>query len=879
MAYEEYDYYNEPSTGSLKDSLYQILNGLRDPQKLRETSEGINRVRQALPGVTESVGRGAIAAVPGSIGDISEFARTYAPEVMEKKFGKERFFPTTREILDFVPRMTPTHEGATTLEDVGAVISPGVGGVVKDVALLTKNKPLGLSIMGPESKLWKPEMEFQARKMEAKGATPEEIKQATGMARGLDTQWRSELSDQFTTMKQKGDMFSEQYMAAKDIDPLSVRILKAEEAKYGRSPPKLHEMTDQELFDYTNFRQSLIKEHDQLSKAPVTVKDVFDAPELMEAYPFLGDVKVKVGSGHGGVKGSYNPKNNELTLAAHLSPTEARSVMLHELTHAIQTKEGMNIGGNPQEMAKWLKEESQARMALAQEKLNDIDVKIAERRAIGINDDDLLQQKFYATNDLNEAKKLVERDAYAEYKRLAGEAEARMVQARMDLSDAELRQNYPYAEGKYGLDMNPDLTLQAKYDPKIFNEPASAERPFAVSTRVPTAVKATEDALKESLLSNYKAFKSDPKAFEHNIDLIKQYPNLALKSKSTEVNAEKFVEHVKDNLLYLHDKVPADTRARSKLWYEGANKIANNMAKDYGISEPAASGILAVLSPQKDWFMNVSLGERVASTLAHKQAFKWDSAMSDMANEIYGKPQYKPLLDAIKGKRLEELKDPVEKAIWIRTYDQAHNPREHFVVTPEGDFSGLRTKASGEPAKTGWGSNNEIAKAVSIFDNPTRENISARLGGEHKVRNFYMNIYDPHSAAGHTTIDTHAVAAGLLRPLSGNTREVSHNFGSNFPGEVGPKNSAFTGKGGTYGLYHEGYQRAAKERGILPREMQSITWEAVRGLFPDTFKSAKNAQAIEDIWKKHKSGKISIDEAREQILEKAGGINEPEWKQ
>ena len=555
----EYDQFNEPATSdiSLKDALYNILNGFQDKEKLRETGEGLTRLRQSLPGVAESVGRGAIAAVPGSIGDVSEFARTYAPEVMEKKFGKERFFPTTREILDYVPRMTPTHEGATTLEDVGSAISPGIGGLTKDAILATKGLPVGLGI-----------------------------------------------------------------------------------------------------------------------------KDV-----------------------------------------------------------------------------------------------------------------------------------------------------------------------------------------------------SAAAKPFSVSTRVPTAVKATEDALKENLFSNYKAFRSDQNAFTHNVDLLKDYPNLALRSKNADINAEKFVEHVKDNLLYLHDKVPADTRTRSKLWYEGANKIANNMSKDYGISEPAASGILAVLSPQKDWFMNVSLGERVASTLAHKQGFKWDSAMSDVANEIYGKPQYKPILDAIKGKRLEELKDPLEKAMWIRTHDQAHNPREHFVVTPEGDFSGIRTKANGEPAKTGWGSNNEIAKAVSIFDNPTRENIHSRLGGEHKVRNFYMNIYDPHNPHGHTTIDTHAVAAGLLRPLSGNTREVSHNFGSNYPGEIGPKNSAFTGKGGTYGLYHEGYQRAAKERNLLPREMQSITWEAVRGLFPDTFKNAKNVGEIEDIWKKHKSGKIGIDETRKQILEKAGGINEPEWKQ
>ncbi len=148
MAYEEYDQFNEPATNdiSLKDALYNILNGFQSEKQWRETGEGINRVRQALPGVAESVGRGAIAAVPGVVGDLSEFGRTWAPEVMEKKFGKERFFPTTREILDYVPRMTPTHEGASTLEDVASLISPGIGGVTKDIAKLTKGVPIGLTI-------------------------------------------------------------------------------------------------------------------------------------------------------------------------------------------------------------------------------------------------------------------------------------------------------------------------------------------------------------------------------------------------------------------------------------------------------------------------------------------------------------------------------------------------------------------------------------------------------------------------------------------------------------------------------------------------------------------------------------------------------------
>ena len=65
----EYDQFNEPATSdiSLKDALYNILNGFQNKEKLRETGEGLTRLRQSLPGVTESVARGAIASVPGSI--------------------------------------------------------------------------------------------------------------------------------------------------------------------------------------------------------------------------------------------------------------------------------------------------------------------------------------------------------------------------------------------------------------------------------------------------------------------------------------------------------------------------------------------------------------------------------------------------------------------------------------------------------------------------------------------------------------------------------------------------------------------------------------------------------------------------------------------
>ena len=402
--------------------------------------------------------------------------------------------------------------------------------------------------------------------------------------------------------------------------------------------------------------------------------------------------------------------------------------------------------------------------------------------------------------------------------------------------------------------------------------------PNVVSTRLPTAVKATEDPMSGQLLSDLATMKTDPAAFENNVNLIREYPNFVSRARNTDKRAEDFIQHVKDNLLYLYDQVPEATRNRSRLWYEGARNIVDRWGNEYTQPDQAISGVLAVLSPQKDWFMNVSLGNRVLDIALNQRTTAWAPEMDAMAAQIWTKPQNAPLLAAIRGKSYEQLDGPLERAMWLRTYDQAFNPADHRIVTPEGEFADVRMTQSGNPYRVAWGSLNEISKAVSILENPSLENINVMLGDQHKVRNFYNNIYAPNDPRGHVTIDTHAVAAGLMRPLSGNSREVAHNFGSNIKGERGPSNSSITGSQGTYGIYAEAYRRAAAERGVLPREMQSITWEAVRGLFPDTYKTAKNAQQIDGIWLRYRKGQLSLDEARNEVIRAAGGINPPEWE-
>ena len=371
-----------------------------------------------------------------------------------------------------------------------------------------------------------------------------------------------------------------------------------------------------------------------------------------------------------------------------------------------------------------------------------------------------------------------------------------------------------------------------------------------------------------------------PDILEHDMGLIKAYPNMTETQAAlpTDQATEAFIEHAKDNLLYIFDSIPQATRDRSKLWYVGARRIADDFGDQFGVDEASAAGVLAALSPQKDWYMNVSLGRRVMDIMKNKQDFAsddmWDSIPPSLQTETW-----LPIVDGIKGKKLSEMETATEKAIWLRIYDEKYNDRAYNVISPEGDIMEVVTSASGAPSKAAWGSIPEISKAVQAFESGGDMNVLIPLmGNKHKVRSFYNNILDPDGVQGDVTIDTHAVAAALLRPLSGGSTEVHHNFGSSpmkakrkddWLGAM--KNQKGSGIQGAYPIYAEAYRRAAAERDVLPREMQSITWEAARGLFTDKFKqSGKNVAAVDAIWKKYRSGDLTLDEARNAVIDTAG---------
>lgn len=418
-----------------------------------------------------------------------------------------------------------------------------------------------------------------------------------------------------------------------------------------------------------------------------------------------------------------------------------------------------------------------------------------------------------------------------------------------------------------------------------------------ISQRLPLGATATEDGVAENLRLTLDDLLSNDRLTAKAAELIRNY-NIITEQEAETLTDEQIIEvltdRLADNLVFVYDSVDPQTRERSKLWYIGANRIANEIAQKYGVPVSSVAGVMAALSPQKDWYQNVSLAERLIDIKTTKMDMAPTKEMLATANRIFGKADYQPMLNVIfrqgRNMPLSEYADaPLLEAMFIRIYDETYNDRGYNIVSPDGEDLGFSRKKDGTKSKVAWGSNVEISKAVRALDDP--ESVALEMGERHKVRNFYNNIVAPNSLDGDVTSDTHAVAAAHLKPLSGKSTEVHHNFGTaptkaqqakltDWRGAM--SNSKPTGVMGTYVIYAEAHRRAAERRGTLPREMQSITWEAVRGLFLPSFKSnANNVQRINDIWDNYRKGLIDINQVRQEVMNEAGdqgGFRPPSWE-
>lgn len=203
------------------------------------------------------------------------------------------------------------------------------------------------------------------------------------------------------------------------------------------------------------------------------LEDAVDAPKLFEAYPQLKNIKIHTDAVMNDMpsNGEYNPQTKTITIHAD-ELKYLNSILNHEIQHVIQREEGFAHGGTPEQVerdfnaakAEWkarsyafeLEEkakemggeynQSEVEKALIQE-YKDMDmpefIPDKETRIKGFN----YFARGYADRSMDDAIKRfrldrfqrTDFDSYQEYRKLAGEVEARNVQKRLGMTDEERR--------------------------------------------------------------------------------------------------------------------------------------------------------------------------------------------------------------------------------------------------------------------------------------------------------------------------------------------------------------------------------------------------------------------------------------------------------
>jgi hypothetical protein len=239
--------------------------------------------------------------------------------------------------------------------------------------------------------------------------------------------------------------------------------------------------------DYdTKFNNLRSKSSEAYAKQQGDLGNIIEHPELFENYPsFAKGIQFKTMNAKDSrnAYGSFAPRKGELEvspklLAGRISsgrPLGGYSTLAHEIQHAIQGREWWNPGGNPSDVQKFPQFYDPATVKAMQNMktmLSNTDAttelgKLEQKRqmrgglsgADAVNYNSLLKQTPEA-QAIEAAKQAWKTNGTPSerYRRLGGEAEARLTQHRLLMTPEERRSQYPYAPEHFkeatGYDIN-----------------------------------------------------------------------------------------------------------------------------------------------------------------------------------------------------------------------------------------------------------------------------------------------------------------------------------------------------------------------------------------------------------------------------------------
>jgi hypothetical protein len=272
------------------------------------------------------------------------------------------------------------------------------------------NNPMGMAgtFIGKGAKTWDAVKASEAEKLLASGADPRNVWKNTGTFKGVDGHLRQEIDDSVVPSKML--------------------------------------LTEKALFKYP------------------PVSQAYPHKELYKAYPETADLRLAPEFGR--YSGSFDSTQKTIGIkpiqeGSITNPAESmtrKSTALHEMQHAIQEKEGWATGGNveqfkiaPESMQNLhsLDDMMQAELLINRAQESGMSISdFAKNPPRWANDNSIAIAKLFETRpkDFKSAMDYVigARDPHEAYRRLAGEAEARLTQSRMNMTMPERLNSYPY---------------------------------------------------------------------------------------------------------------------------------------------------------------------------------------------------------------------------------------------------------------------------------------------------------------------------------------------------------------------------------------------------------------------------------------------------
>lgn len=383
-------------------------------------------------------------------------------------------------LLDYIDANTPRHAGA--LPTVGRVVDqglinpnrfnkpsadrfkestfgllgivPGVGdyaSVVESADLFNRGEKfaggmaalgalplvpaIGGMFIGKGAKTWDALKAQQADELLKQGIDPREVWKQTGTMKGVDGALRQEIPDNLSQMT---DLPVNQ--SWEDFARLK------EQEVYGRRGAQPSQMKAKEFKQFKQNRADWENLYNKTNATHRPVGNIMQHDALYEAYPDLRSLDSFWDSTMG-KSGSFG--RNQISFGDVSDPEGVKGLFGHELQHAIQQREGWARGGSPDKLAMELQAEADLMrnkakslfdLSSANDPLDPGRIVKPGARKKGLELERQAQKLSSEANRINEFAGL-DHDAY---RRLAGEAEARLTQARMNMTMPERLQSYPY---------------------------------------------------------------------------------------------------------------------------------------------------------------------------------------------------------------------------------------------------------------------------------------------------------------------------------------------------------------------------------------------------------------------------------------------------